>query len=85
MPFGQTFPIMNVAEPLVALLVGASGTSTRFGTMGIAALGIAGAANWRADGDAQNLEGIERIYIVIEAGSRRRSSPSVETSGLARI
>ena len=34
---------------------------------GIAALGVPGAANWREERDAQHLEGIETIYVVIEA------------------
>lgn len=33
----------------------------------IAALGVPGAANWREERDAQHLEGIETIYVVIEA------------------
>jgi hypothetical protein len=33
---------------------------------GIPALGIPGAGNWREDRDAQHLDGIEKIYIVIE-------------------
>ena len=34
---------------------------------GIAAIGVPGAANWREDRDARHLEGIETIYVVIEA------------------
>ena len=33
---------------------------------GVPALGVPGAANWREDRDAQHLEGIETIYVVIE-------------------
>jgi hypothetical protein len=33
----------------------------------IAALGVPGAANWREERDAQHLEGIETIYVVVEA------------------
>ena len=33
---------------------------------GIPALGVPGAANWREDRDAQHLDGIEKIYVVIE-------------------
>ena len=32
----------------------------------VPALGVPGAANWREDRDAQHLEGIETIYVVIE-------------------
>jgi len=34
---------------------------------GIAALGVPGAANWREERDARHLEGIETIYVVVEA------------------
>ena len=34
---------------------------------GIPALGVPGAANWREERDAQHLEGIETIYVVVEA------------------
>ena len=33
---------------------------------GIPALGVPGAANWREDRDAKHLDGIDRIYVVIE-------------------
>jgi len=49
----------------VVLVEGESDTHTlRF--HGIPVLGIPGAANWREDRDAQHLDGIEIIYIIVE-------------------
>jgi hypothetical protein len=49
----------------VVLVEGESDVHT-FWHHGIPALGVPGAANWREDRDAQHLDRIERIYIVIE-------------------
>jgi hypothetical protein len=49
----------------VVLVEGESDVHT-FWHHGIPAVGVPGAANWREDRDAQHLEGIEKIYVVIE-------------------
>jgi hypothetical protein len=49
----------------VVLVEGESDVHT-FWHHGIPAIGIAGAVNWREDRDAHHLDGIEKIYIVIE-------------------